>query len=230
MAKEQILVVDDEEDILELVRYNLAKEGYHITGALTGEDALNKAQTEKFDLIVLDLMLPGIDGLEVAKRLKSSPKTSQIPILMLSAKGEEADIVTGLELGADDYITKPFSPRIMIARVRTALRRNRSQPEETAAVIQIFEMEIHPGRRSVLAAGKPVDLTFTEFQVLHLLARRPGWVFTRSMIVDAVRGDDYPVTDRSVDVQIVGLRKKLGDCGKYIETVRGVGYRMKENQ
>ena len=229
MTKEQILVVDDEEDILELVRYNLAKEGYHITGALTGEDALNKAQSEKFDLIVLDLMLPGIDGLEVAKRLKSSPKTSQIPILMLSAKGEEADIVTGLELGADDYITKPFSPRIMIARVRTALRRNKIKPEETAAVIQIFEMEIHPGRRSVLAAGKPVDLTFTEFQVLHLLAQRPGWVFTRSMIVDAVRGDDYPVTDRSVDVQIVGLRKKLGDCGKYIETVRGVGYRMKEN-
>ena len=210
------------------MRYNLAKEGYHITGALTGEDALNKAQTEKFDLIVLDLMLPGIDGLEVAKRLKSSPKTSQIPILMLSAKGEEADIVTGLELGADDYITKPFSPRIMIARVRTALRRNRNKPEETAAVIRIFEMEIHPGRRSVLAAGKPVDLTFTEFRVLHLLAQRPGWVFTRSMIVDAVRGDDYPVTDRSVDVQIVGLRKKLGDCGKYIETVRGVGYRMKE--
>ena len=230
MAKEQILVVDDEEDILELVRYNLAKEGYHITGALTGEDALNKAQTENFDLIVLDLMLPGIDGLEVAKRLKSSPKTSQIPILMLSAKGEEADIVTGLELGADDYITKPFSPRIMIARVRTALRRNRSKPEETVAVIQIFEMEIHPGRRRVLAAGKPVDLTFTEFQILHLLAQRPGWVFTRSMIVDAVRGDDYPVTDRSVDVQIVGLRKKLGDCGKYIQTVRGVGYRMKENQ
>jgi two-component system phosphate regulon response regulator PhoB len=228
MSKKRILVVDDEEDILELVEYNLAKEGYHITGALTGEDALNKVQSEAFDLVVLDLMLPGIDGLDVAKRLKSSPKTAQIPIVMLSAKGEEADIVTGLELGADDYITKPFSPRIMIARVRAALRRKASVPEEAAAVIHIFELEIHPGRRSVLAAGKAVDLTFTEFQVLYLLARRPGWVFTRSMIVDAVRGDDYPVTDRSVDVQIVGLRKKLGDCGKYIETVRGVGYRMKE--
>ena len=228
MSKKRILVVDDEEDILELVKYNLAKEGYHITGALTGEDSLNKAQTEAFDLIVLDLMLPGIDGLDVAKRLKSSPKTAQIPIVMLSAKGEEADIVTGLELGADDYITKPFSPRIMIARVRAALRRKTSEPEEAAAVIHIFELEIHPGRRSVLVAGKAVDLTITEFQVLYLLARRPGWVFTRSMIVDAVRGDDYPVTDRSVDVQIVGLRKKLGDCGKYIETVRGVGYRMKE--
>ena len=229
MSNERILVVDDEEDILELVRYNLAREGYHVTGALTGEDALNKARSEAFDLIVLDLMLPGIDGLEVAKRLKNSPKTEQVPIVMLSAKGEEADIVTGLELGADDYITKPFSPRIMIARVRTALRRKTSKPQDETAVIHIFELEIHPGRRSVLAAGKPVDLTFTEFQVLYLLARRPGWVFTRSMIVDAVHGDDYPVTDRSVDVQIVGLRKKLGDCGKYIETVRGVGYRMKES-
>jgi two-component system phosphate regulon response regulator PhoB len=173
-------------------------------------------------------MLPGIDGLEVAKRLKTNPKTESIPIVMLSAKGEEADIVTGLELGADDYITKPFSPRIMIARVRTALRRKTSKPQDEKATVRIFELEIDPGRRSVLVAGKPVDLTFTEFQVLHLLAQRPGWVFTRSMIVDAVRGDDYPVTDRSVDVQIVGLRKKLGDCGNYIETVRGVGYRMKE--
>ena len=229
MSKERILVVDDEEDILELVRYNLAKEGYHITGALSGEDALNKAQSETFDLIVLDLMLPGIDGLEVAKRLKNSPDTAQIPIVMLSAKGEEADIVTGLELGADDYITKPFSPRVMIARVRTVLRRKISKPQDESAVVHIFELEIHSGRRSVLADGKPVELTFTEFQVLHLLARRPGWVFTRSMIVDAVRGDDYPVTDRSVDVQIVGLRKKLGECGKYIQTVRGVGYRMQEN-
>ena len=229
MSNERILVVDDEEDILELVRYNLAKEGYQVTGVLTGEDALKKALSENFDLIVLDLMLPGIDGLEVAKRLKNSPKTEQVPIVMLSAKGEDADIVTGLELGADDYITKPFSPRVMIARVRTALRRKTSKPQEETAVIHIVELEIHPGRRSVLAAGKPVDLTFTEFQVLYLLARRPGWVFTRSMIVDAVHGDDYPVTDRSVDVQIVGLRKKLGDCGKYIETVRGVGYRMKES-
>jgi len=229
MSNERILVVDDEEDILELVRYNLAREGYHVTGALTGEDALNKARSEAFDLIVLDLMLPGIDGLEVAKRLKNSPETEEVPIVMLSAKGEEADIVTGLELGADDYITKPFSPRIMIARVRTALRRKTSKPQDETSAIHIFELEIHPGRRSVLAAGKPVELTFSEFQVLYLLARRPGWVFTRSMIVDAVHGDDYPVTVRSVDVQIVGLRKKLGVGGKYIETVRGVGYRMKES-
>jgi len=229
MPKKRILVVDDEEDILELVRFNLVKEGYQVTGALTGEEALRKARSEPFDLIVLDLMLPGIDGLEVAKKLKAHEKARQIPIVMLSAKGEEADIVTGLELGADDYITKPFSPRVLIARVRTVLRRKTVQAEDDTAVLQIHELEIHPGRRSVVASGAPVDLTYTEFQVLYILARRPGWVFTRGQIVDAVRGDDYPVTDRSVDVQIVGLRKKLGPCGDCIETVRGVGYRFREN-
>jgi two-component system phosphate regulon response regulator PhoB len=228
MPKDRILVVDDEEDILELIRYNLTREGYHITGALTGEEALEKARSETFDLIVLDLMLPGIDGLEVTKKLKANDKTQNTPIVMLTAKGEEADIVTGLELGADDYITKPFSPRVLIARVRTVLRRKAVQPGDDNAVVQIHELEIHPGRRSVLAEGNPVDLTYTEFQVLYILARRPGWVFTRGQIVDAVRGDDYPVTDRSVDVQIVGLRKKLGSFGKYIETVRGVGYRFRE--
>jgi two-component system phosphate regulon response regulator PhoB len=230
MAKERILVVDDEEDILELIRYNLVKEGYHVTGALTGEEALKKARDELFDLIILDLMLPGIDGLEVAKKLKNDKKTENVPIIMLTAKGEEADIVTGLELGADDYVTKPFSPRVLTARLRACLRRNAGKPEDETAVVRIYELEIDPGRRSVLVSGKPVDLTYTEFQVLFILARRPGWVFTRSQIVDAVRGDDYPVTDRSVDVQIVGLRKKLGTCGKYIETVRGVGYRFRENR
>ena len=229
MAKENILVVDDEEDILELLTYNLTREGYQVAGALTGEDALKKIRSRDFDLIVLDLMLPGMDGLEVTKRLKNDPKAQNIPILMLSAKGEEADIVTGLELGADDYITKPFSPRILIARIRAVLRRKSEKPIDESALIRIHELEIDPGRRSVLAAGKPIELTFTEFQVLLILAKRPGWVFTRSQIVDAVRGSDYPVTDRSVDVQIVGLRKKLVSFGKYIETVRGVGYRFREN-
>jgi two-component system phosphate regulon response regulator PhoB len=228
MPNERILVVDDEEDILELVRYNLVKEGYQVSGTLTGEEALLKAKSEVFDLIVLDLMLPGIDGLEVTKKLKGSQKTENTPIVMLTAKGEEADIVTGLELGADDYITKPFSPRILVARVRAVLRRKASPPEDETAVVKIHDLEIHPGRRSVLVSGQPLDLTYTEFQVLYILAKRPGWVFTRSQIVDAVRGDDYPVTDRSVDVQIVGLRKKLGESSKYIETVRGVGYRFKE--
>ncbi len=228
MAKERILVVDDEEDILELVRFNLDREGYRVICTTSGEKALETAKTEFPDLIVLDLMLPGIDGLESTKLLKNDPGTRDIPIVMLTAKGEEADIVTGLELGADDYITKPFSPRILVARVRAVLRRNIKEPMEESSVLRIHELLIHPGRREVLIEGKPVQLTFTEFGILKFLARRPGWVFTRSQIVDAVRGDDYFVTDRSVDVQIVGLRKKLGPAGNYIETVRGVGYRFKE--
>ncbi len=229
MSKDKILVVDDEEDILELVRYNLVREGYSVTCAASGEAALKTAASDPVDLIILDLMLPGIDGLEVARRLKQHPGTKDTPIIMLTAKGEEADIVTGLELGADDYVAKPFSPRILIARIRAVIRRRRGIAEPEGEVLTIRELSIHTGRRHVLAAGKSVDLTFTEFQVLHFLARRPGWVFTRSQIVDAVRGDDYPVTDRSVDVQIVGLRKKLGSLGKYIETVRGVGYRFMES-
>ena len=228
MAKERILVVDDEEDILELVRFNLAREGYPVICTVSGEDALQIARKEHPDLIVLDLMLPGIDGLDVAKTLKNDPKTRDIAIVMLTAKGEEADIVTGLELGADDYVTKPFSPRILVARVKTVLRRRVSEMPEDDSVLKIHNLLIHPGRREVLINDDQVQLTFTEFSILNFLAKRPGWVFTRSQIVDAVRGDDYPVTDRSVDVQIVGLRKKLGEAGKYVETVRGVGYRFKE--
>ena len=230
MAKEKVLIVDDEEDILELVRYNLNKDGYKTTCALNGEEALKKARSEAYDLIILDLMLPGIDGLEVTRKLKDDSKTRNVPVVMLTAKGEESDVVAGLELGADDYITKPFSPRIMTARVRAVLRRKTTNPEDDSAVIQIHGFEIDPGKRSVTVDRQPFELTYTEFQVLWSLARRPGWVFTRSQIVDAVRGDDYPVTDRSVDVQIVGLRKKLGTHGEYIETVRGVGYRFRERE
>ena len=189
---------------------------------------LKIARKEHPDLIVLDLMLPGIDGLEVAKVLKNDPKTKDISIVMLTAKGEEPDIVTGLELGADDYVTKPFSPRILVARVRAVLRRKLKEEPTDESVLRIRNLVIHSGRHEVLVNGDPVPLTFTEFGILSFLAQRPGWVFTRFQIVDAVRGDDYPVTDRSVDVQIVGLRKKLGFAGKYIETVRGVGYRFKE--
>jgi len=228
MPKERILVVDDEEDILELVRFHLAREGYHLTLATTGEEALKKAKSETFALIVLDLMLPGLDGLEIAKALKADPRTKGVPIVMLTAKGEDADVVSGLEIGADDYITKPFSPRVLTARVKAVLRRRSKASLDDTKVIMIHKLEIDPGRRTVLAGGQPVDLTYTEFQLLTVLARRPGWVFTRAQIVDAVRGSDYPVTDRSVDVQVVGLRKKLGAHGHYIETVRGVGYRFKE--
>jgi two-component system phosphate regulon response regulator PhoB len=228
MAKERILVVDDEEDILELVRFHLAREGYQLVLAASGEEALKKAGREALDLIVLDLMLPGLDGLEVAKALKNDAKTKAVPIIMLTAKGEDADVVSGLEIGADDYITKPFSPRVLTARVKAVLRRRVRAAADDTKVIMIHDLEIHPGRRSASAGGNALDLTYTEFQLLCVLARRPGWVFTRSQIVDAVRGSDYPVTDRSVDVQVVGLRKKLGTYGHYIETVRGVGYRFKE--
>ena len=225
-----ILAVDDEEDILELVNYNLRREGYQVVCSDSGEDALARARQIDFHLILLDLMLPGIDGLEVAKRLKKEPKTQNIPIIMITAKGEEADIVTGLELGADDYITKPFSPRVLAARVKAVLRRKDKQPEEDEYTLRAHELVIDSGKREVSADGQTFSLTYTEFQVLHFLAGYPGWVFTRNQIVDAVRGEGYAVTDRSVDVQIVGLRKKLGRYGKYIETVRGVGYRFSEKK
>jgi two-component system, OmpR family, alkaline phosphatase synthesis response regulator PhoP len=227
MAKEKILVVDDEEDILELVRYNLSKERYRVTSALTGEIALEKAREERPDLILLDLMLPGLDGLTVCRELKRDPLTSSIPIVMLTAKGEEADIVVGLELGADDYIVKPFSPRVLQARIKAVLRR-REHDEADDASIRIHELGIYPARHEVTLQGVPITLTTTEFRILHFLARRPGWVFSREQIINAVKGEDYAVTDRSVDVQIVGLRKKLGPAGEGIQTVRGVGYKFKE--
>ena len=228
MPREHILIVDDEEDILELVRYNLVRGGFDVTTVTTGEEAIKKAKSSIPDLVLLDLMLPGVDGLEVCNILKREAKTAHVPIVMLTAKGEEADIVVGLELGADDYITKPFSPRVLVARVKAVLRRKTKTPSDTTTVIKRKDLVIHPGRREVVVKGKTVSLTSTEFHILHYLARRPGWVFTRQQIIDAARGDEYPVTDRSVDVHIVGLRKKLGPLGTYIETVRGVGYRFKE--
>lgn len=228
MSSKTILVVDDEEDILELLDYNLAKEGFRVVRAASGEKALGLAKTERPDLVVLDLMLPGLDGLEVCKHLRADRSTADIPIVMLTAKGEEADIVLGLELGADDYVTKPFSPRVLTARVRSVLRRRSRAAVDGDAAIKIGAIEIDTGRHEVLVDGKPVRLTFTEYEILSFLARRPGWVFTRYQIVEAVRGEEYAVTDRSVDVQIVGLRKKLGTHGSHIETVRGVGYRFKE--
>jgi two-component system phosphate regulon response regulator PhoB len=228
MAGERILIVEDEDDILELVRYNLGKEGYRVMGAASGEEGLETLKKTKPDLLVLDLMLPGIDGLEVCRLLKSGLSTEHIPVVILTAKGEEADVVTGLELGADDYVTKPFSPRVLLARIRAVLRRRARKPADADATIQIHDFLIHPGRHEVLLNGKPINLTFSEFEILHVLARRPGWVFTRDQLVDAARGQDYAVTARSIDVHIVSLRKKLGGSRKYIETVRGVGYRFKE--
>lgn len=227
MAKENILVVDDEEDILELIRYNLSKEGYQVSSVMSGEDALKQARAKNPDLLLLDLMLPGMDGLDVCRILKGENQTKRIPVIILSARGEEADIVAGLELGADDYIVKPFSPRVVSARVKSVLRRQKTEVSDEKSIITIDELNINPVRHEVLLKGKLVDLTYTEFKILHFMSRQPGCVFTRYQIVDAVHGEDYPVTDRSVDVQIVGLRKKLGRFGKYIETVRGVGYRFR---
>lgn len=228
MSNEKVLVVDDEEDIIELVRYHLEKERYKVTCAISGEAAVKAVASDLFDLIILDLMLPGIDGLDVAKRLKADPKTHHLPILMLSAKGSEADVVAGLEIGADDYITKPFSPRILLARIRAIFRRKQNIGTEKSPIIVWGELKINTLKHTVHAGVEEVRLTYTEFEILALLARRPGWVFTRTQIVDAVRGVNYAVTDRSVDVQIAGLRKKLGLLGDYIETVRGVGYRFTE--
>jgi two-component system alkaline phosphatase synthesis response regulator PhoP len=232
MAREHVLVVDDEHDILELVQYNLEKEGYRVTAVATGEDALTAARSKLPDIVILDLMLPGVDGLDVCRRLQSDAATRGIPIVMLTAKGTEADVVAGLELGASDYVTKPFSPRVLTARIRAVLRRG-AETGDDETTIRIKDLIIRPGRHQVLAGETPVELTATEFRILTCLARRPGWVFTRQQLLDAAQGDDsflsdHFVTDRSVDVHIVSLRRKLGACGSCIETVRGVGYRLQD--
>lgn len=228
MARQKVLVVDDEEDILELVEYNLAKNGFQVTCVTSGEDAMKTARAQMPDTVVLDLMLPGTDGLEVCRALKADSKTKSIPIVMLTAKGEEQDIVAGLEMGADDYVTKPFSPKVLIARVKAVLRRRGIEPASDDASLQFEGLVINPGRHEVLVDGEQTTMTFTEFKILHMLARRPGWVYTRGQIVDGVQGQDVAVTDRSVDVHIVSLRRKLGAYAELIETVRGVGYRFKD--
>ena len=231
MPSRYVLIVEDEQDIRELVSYNMLKEGYQVAAVASGEEALEAVKGRRPDVVLLDLMLPGIDGLTVCATLKEDPETSAIPVIMLTAKGEESDIVTGLNMGADDYVTKPFSPKVLLARVAAVLRRISSpelEEEEGEGTIERHELTIDLRRHQVFIEEEPVDLTSTEFRVLVFLARRPGWVYTRQQILDGVHGDKYAITDRAVDVQIVGLRKKLGSAGRYIETVRGVGYRFKE--
>lgn len=230
MANPKILVVEDEAPIQELLQFNLERKKYHVKVVDSGERALEVAGEYMPDLILLDIMLPGADGLEVCKQIKANLKTVRIPIIMLTALSEEADIVTGLELGADDYVTKPFSPRVLLARVKAALRRGVVKTSSGDDLISIQGIEIDALRHKVTVDEEIITLTSTEFKVLKLMATQPGRVFTRYQIVDAVHGEDYPVTDRSVDVQIVGLRKKLGEAGCFIETVRGVGYRFKEEE
>lgn len=231
-ARGHILVVEDEQDLQDLLNYNLSREGFAVTAIDSGEQALKIAARQMPDLIVLDLMLPGIDGLEVCRTLKSEPATSKIPIVMLTAKGEETDVVVGLEMGADDYITKPFSPRVLIARLKAVLRRpvaGSESGDDALRPMKIGRIGIYPDRHEVTVDSETVQLTATEFKLLQLIARRPGRVYTRQQIIDGLHDGLSAVTDRSVDVQIVSLRRKLGGAGANIETVRGVGYRLKED-
>lgn len=227
MAKGTILVVDDEEDIQELVQFNLAREGYEILKAGTAEQALTLARSRRPALVILDLMLPGMDGLDVCKMLKADAKTRHIPIIFLTAKSDESDVVTGLEIGAEDYITKPFSAKVLAARVRRALRGPAPESLERST-IHMYDLTIDPSRCEALLHDRPLSLTLSEFNILYALARRPGVVFSRHQIMDALHGEDYVVSDRAIDVQITYLRKKLGPCRGYIETVRGVGYRFRD--
>ena len=230
MAGENILIVEDEADIRELLRYNLEREGFKIYECGSAEDAKTFLARRLPALVILDLMLPGTDGYAFCRLLRSDERTAQIPVIMVTARDEDADIVAGLEVGADDYVTKPFSARILSARVRAVLRRAAVEPEDSHDFLVRGGIEIDRAHHTVKIDGKSLVLTLSEFKILNLFMKRPGLVFSRYQIVDAVHGADYPVTDRSVDVQIVGLRRKMGKHGGMIETIRGVGYRMKTGQ
>jgi two-component system phosphate regulon response regulator PhoB len=227
--RQSILVVEDDASIMELVRFNLRQAGFDSVAAGSGEEALRFVAKSGVGLVILDIMLPGMDGLAVCRVLKSDVVSRAIPVIIVSARGEEADVVRGLELGAEDYITKPFSPRVLVARVKAVLRRSGVGVLDEQEPMTIEDVMIHPGKRELRVGGAAIEVTATEFDILHYLARRRGWVFTRSQLVSAVHGPDYPVTDRSIDVVIAGLRKKLGAGGDWIETVRGVGYRFRDS-
>jgi len=227
----RVLVVEDEADLQELLRYNLERAGYDVTAVATGEEALSALQRDPPDLVLLDLMLPGMGGLDVCRAMRHRERTADLPVIIVTAKGEEADVVAGLELGADDYITKPFSPRVLMARVKAVLRRQAEEQAEKPDAERILRREplmIHLDRHLVYVDDQTVDLTATEFKLLTLLARRPGRVYTRQQIIEKIHGGHTAVTDRSVDVQVVAIRRKLGAAGELIQTIRGVGYRFKE--
>jgi two-component system, OmpR family, alkaline phosphatase synthesis response regulator PhoP len=231
MARATILVIEDDPDIRELLAFSLAKEGWTIVAAEDGESGMAKLPSANPDCVVLDIMLPGMDGLEVLKALKADPARKRLPVIMTTAKGEESDVVTGLELGAEDYVVKPYSPKVLAARIRAALRRSyesQNRPQGDQSLLAKGDIRLDSGKHEVKVGDRKVDLSATEFAILELFLRNPGWVFSRSRIIDSVKGRDYPVTDRAVDVQILSLRRKLGDKGEDIETVRGVGYRLKD--
>lgn len=227
MGKGKILIVEDDRDIVEMVEYNLKEQGYETVSVLNGQKGIELAKKEQPDLIILDIMLPVTDGFEVCRILKNDQRTSNIPIIILSAKSQETDKVVGLELGADDYVTKPFSPRELIARIRAILRRGREHRLDEKT--ERGDIIIDKVRHKVTVGKEEIALTFTEFRLLEFMARRPGAVFSRDQILDAVSGDDAIVCDRTVDAHIKSLRQKLGKAKNYIETVRGAGYRFKED-
>jgi len=221
-----IAVVDDEPDIVELITHHLKKEGFKVREFYDGESLLTFIKDNPPDLVILDLMLPGIDGLEVCRTLKVNERTSSIPIIMLTARGTETDIVVGLELGADDYIVKPFSPRELIARVKAILRR--AQPAKKTKLFKVGDLVLDLTKYEVRVRNKKVDLTTTEFRVLAILSEKPGWVLTRNQLLDDLWEDEKIVLDRTIDVHIKNLREKLGEAGKLIKTMRGIGYKIEE--
>ena len=223
--KSNILVVEDEQDIRNLLVFNLEKNDFNVQAADNGEKALSLIRSNNFDLILLDLMIPGISGFDLTRILKNDDETSEVPIIMLTAKGEEHDIVNGLEIGAEDYFTKPFSLKVLMARINKVIQ-NKNKSLKRKGIIEFSDLSINIKSREVIVEGKSINLTFTEFEILRLLASHSKWVHTRSEIINKIRGDNYIVTDRTIDFQIVGLRKKLGSYGKCIKTVRGVGYRF----
>jgi len=240
MDAPRILIVEDDPDIAELLSVSFLKEGWESLRAENGEMALGFLASGNLSLCILDLMLPGMDGLAVLRRIRSNPKGSSLPVIIASARGEDADIVAGLELGADDYISKPFSPKVLVARIRALLRRPARAPEEgvarsadqaaAAGHLEVSGIILDARRHELFAGGRPVDLSATEFAILELLMREPGRVFTRSQAIAGVKGEDYPVTDRALDVHILSLRRKLGEEGILIETVRGIGYRFRDTR
>ncbi|MEM7355385.1 MAG: response regulator [Acidobacteriota bacterium] len=231
MSRRKIVVIEDEPDILEAIEYNLEREGFQVISATSGDEGLKTVVREGPDLLLLDLLLPGLDGIEVCRQLKMDPMTQKIPIIMVSAKGEESDIVLGLGVGADDYVTKPFRPKELIARVRAVLRRGAfREGRATGERIVRGHLVIDSARHEVRVDGEQIILTPTEFRMLHLLASHPGRVFTRDLLVTRVIGDGAAVIDRNIDVHVRSIRKKLGEHRHLIDTIRGVGYRFKDEE
>jgi len=230
MANTQIVIVEDEPDILEVLRYNLRREGFKVESSMDGVQGLRLVQNLVPDLVLLDLMLPGLDGLEICRVLKSDQSSRHIPIIMVSAKGEESDIVRGLSIGADDYITKPFSPRELMARVKAVLRRGTNrQSKSPKTSIVMGQLKIDSEKFIVTLKEEIISLTASEFRLLHFLASNRGRVFTRDQLLGHVLGNDTIVIDRNIDVHIRAIRKKLGSTQDYINTIRGVGYRFKDS-